>query len=82
MGVVIWERELDVDGGHDKITRGFSLLGSKKYCRDDSAVYDERRVGVSLGGFFTRDRRDLANQRIYTAEAVHHCSAGGMPAHI
>ena len=50
IGVVIWERELDGDGGHDKITIGISSLASKKDYGDARAAYNEWRVGVPPGG--------------------------------
>ena len=50
VGVVIWERDLGGDGGHDKSTRGISSSGIQTDFRDYGRVYDERRMGVALGG--------------------------------
>ena len=45
--VLLWERELGGDRGHDKITRGIPSLGSEKNCGDDGVVYDEQRLGMA-----------------------------------
>ena len=50
VGVIIWDQELSVDGVHTKINIGITSSGSQMDCGDDGAAYDERRVGVALGG--------------------------------
>ena len=50
VGVVIWERELGGDGGHAKSNRGIPSSGSQMDFGDDVAAYEDRKMGVALGG--------------------------------
>ena len=82
VGVVIWEQYLGDDRGHVRSTRGIPSLDSEKYCGDDGAAYDERRLVAAPGGCGAGDCWSMSNQVIYPAEVVHHIGAGGMSAHI
>ena len=82
VGVVIWEQYLGDDRGHVKSTRGIPSLDSEKYCGDDGAAYDKRRVGVAPSGGSAGECWDMANKVIYPAEAGHCSGEGGLPAHI
>ena len=50
VGVIIWEKELDVDRVHDKSSKGIQSLGIEQYYRDDGTAYNYQQVRVAPGG--------------------------------